>query len=65
MLNILDILDIELHTFSDGSEETFAAVIYLRIIYPDKQPNIKFIIEKTISVAKLELQAALLGARFL
>ena len=57
-----DILDIELHTFSDASEEAFAAVVYLRTIYQDKQPKIKFIIAKTkiapkkdYILAKLEL----------
>ena len=65
-----DILDIELYTFGDASEEAFAAVVYLRIIYRDEQPKIKFIMaktklapKKTISVARLELQAALLGAK--
>ena len=61
----------ELHTFCDASEEAFAAVVYLRTTYSnDKEPQVKFIMaktkmapKKTISVAKLELQAALLGAR--
>ena len=61
----------ELHTFCDASEEAFAAVVYLRTTYSnDKEPQVKSIMaktkmapKKTISVAKLELQAALLGGR--
>ena len=60
----------ELHTFSDASEEAFASVVYLRRVYQDGvvRANIvmaktKMAQKKTISVAKLELQAALLGSR--
>ena len=60
----------ELYTFSDASEEAFASVVYLRRVYQDGvvRANIvmaktKMAQKKTISVAKLELQAALLGSR--
>ena len=60
----------ELHTFSNASEEAFASVVYLRRVYQDGvvRANIvmaktKMAQKKTISVAKLELQAALLDSR--
>lgn len=60
----------ELHIFCDASEVAFVAVVYLRTTYSDKDPKVKFImaktkmaLKKTISAFKLELQAALLGAR--
>ena len=60
----------ELHTFCDASEEAYAAVIYIRNCYADgglvvrqvKAAN-KLAPKKTISVPRLELNAALLGAR--
>ena len=66
-----DLLMSELHTFCDASEEAFAAVVYLRTTCSnDEESQVKFIMaktkmapKKTKSVAKLELQAALLGAR--
>jgi hypothetical protein len=64
------IISSELHTFCDASEEAYAAVIYIRNCYADggvvvrqvKAAN-KLAPKKTISVPKLELNAALLGAR--
>ena len=60
----------ELHTFCDASEEAFAAVVYLRSIYDDDDIRCSFLMAKTkvapkraLSVARLELQAAVLGAR--
>jgi hypothetical protein len=59
----------ELHTFCDASEEAYAAVIYIRNVYSSGQVVIwqvkatnKLAPKKTISVPKLELNAALLGA---
>ena len=60
----------EIHIFCDASEEAFGAVAYLRSIDQDKNISLRLIMAKTkvapkkvISVAKLELNAALLGAR--
>ena len=60
----------ELHVFCDASEEAFAAVAYLRTVKGGKHLLSNIIMaktrvapKKTISVAKLELQAALLGSR--
>jgi hypothetical protein len=59
----------ELHTFCDASEEAFAAVVYLRSIYDDYNIRCSFLMAKTkvapkkaLNVARLGLQAALLGA---
>ena len=61
--------EIQLHTFGDASEDAFAAVAYLRAKQGDNI-TIRLIISKTrvaprkaVSVAKLELNAALLAAR--
>lgn len=62
----------ELHVFCDASEEAYATVIYLRVHYSDgcvlirqvRAAN-KLAPKKTISILKLELNAALLGARLL
>ncbi len=66
------IVDAELHTFCDASEEAYAAVIYLRVNYSDDRVLVrqvraanKLAPKKTISIPKLELNAALLGARLL
>jgi hypothetical protein len=60
----------ELHTFCDASEEAYAAVIYVRSLFSNGQVVVrqvkatnKLAPKKTISVPKLELNAALLGAR--
>ena len=65
-----DIIETELHTFCDASEEAYAAVVYVRNTYIGggvlvrgvKAAN-KFAPIKTVSVPKLELNAALLGSR--
>ena len=60
----------ELHTFVDASEEAYAAVVYVRHQQKDGHITTRLVMaksklapKKTISVAKLELNAALLGAR--
>ena len=60
----------ELHTFCDASEEAFSAVVYLQSLYADGNVVCSMVMAKTkvapkkvLSVARLELQAALLGAR--
>ena len=62
--------DFEIHVFCDASEEAFAAVAYLRAVTAEGRASSNIIMaktrvapKKTISVAKLELQATLLGAR--
>jgi hypothetical protein len=66
------IIDAELHTFCDTSEKAYVAVIYLRVQYSDGHVLVrqvraanKLAPMKTISIPKLELNAALLGARLL
>ena len=61
---------IELHTFSDSSEEAFAAAVYLRLTYEDESVVVRLVMAKskltpmkTVSVAKNELNGAVLGAR--
>ena len=60
----------ELHTFCDASEEAYAAVVYIRNVYAtgrlivrQVKGSTKLSPTKTLSVPKLELNAALLGAR--
>ena len=62
----------ELHSFTDASEEAYAAVIYLRNVYLDGKVNLRVLMaktklapKKTISIPKLELNGYLLGARLL
>jgi len=65
-----NIIRTELHTFGDASEEAFAAVCFIRNIYGDGsiivrqvKAAIKLSQLKTISIPKLELNAAVLSAR--
>ncbi|XP_032781189.2 uncharacterized protein LOC116919325 [Daphnia magna] len=65
-----NIINSELHTFCDASEEAYATVVFIRNIYSNGKVLIrqvkasnKLAPKKTISVPKLELNAALLGAR--
>ena len=64
------IVRMELHTFCDASEEAYAAVVNIRNVYDDGRVLVrqvkggtKLSPTKTLSVPKLELNAALLGAR--
>ena len=66
----LEAVQTELHTFCDASEEAYAAVSYLRCVDKDGRVSVRIVMAKTrvapkksISVAKLELNGALLGAR--
>ncbi|XP_045028164.1 uncharacterized protein LOC123471199 [Daphnia magna] len=60
----------ELHAFGDASEEAYAAVIYIRNVYSDGRvlvrhvrASTKLAPKRSISVPKLELNAALQAAR--
>lgn len=64
------ILRRELHTFVDASEEAYAAVVYVRSSYRDGRIVVRHVKAatklaptRTLSGPKLELNAALLGAR--
>ena len=64
------ITSLERHTFCDASEEAYVTVIYIRSCYADGRVIVrqvkacsKWAAKKTISIPKLELNAALLGAR--
>ena len=66
--------NIELHSFSDASEKGYGACVYIRIPDRDRQPKFEvcLVIEKAkvaplkrVTLPRLELIAALLGARFI
>lgn len=60
---------IELHIFTDASEQAYAAAAYWRIEYDEKVETIQVMAKakvaplKIVTIPRLELQAALLGAR--
>ncbi|XP_070134695.1 uncharacterized protein [Drosophila bipectinata] len=61
---------IELHVFVDASQSAFAAVAYWRVTYNDGNVLVSFVCAKTkcapmrtMSIPRLELQAAVLGTR--
>ena len=61
---------LELHNFSDASEVGYGSVSYLRITYPDGKIECSFVAGKsgnapirTVTIPRLELQAAVLAAR--
>lgn len=60
----------QLHVFCDASLEAYAAAAYIRLEIENGLANVKLIMAKSrvaplklLSVSRLELQAALLGAR--
>ncbi|XP_057381576.1 uncharacterized protein LOC130704116 [Daphnia carinata] len=60
----------QLHVFGDASEEAYAAVVYLRNAYRSGRVQVRMVKasnklapKKTLSVPKLELNAALLSSR--
>ena len=65
-----EIVSIQLHGFSDASENAFASAIYLRTEYEDNEVEIKFVSSKARvspikaqSIPRLELMGALLLAK--
>ncbi|XP_070139042.1 uncharacterized protein [Drosophila bipectinata] len=63
---------IEMHVFVDASQSAFAAVVYWRITYEDGDVQVKFVCAKTkcapmrtMTIPRLELQAAVLGTRLM
>ena len=65
-------INIELHGFSDASQQAFAAVVYLRSIYEDGRITVKLVASKTKvaptkkqSIPRLELLGALILARLI
>lgn len=65
-----NIIQSGLHTFCDASEEAYAAVIYIRNVYKDNSVIVRLVMaktkvapKKTLSIPRLELNAALMGSR--
>ncbi|XP_070854311.1 uncharacterized protein [Drosophila suzukii] len=63
---------VELHVFVDASQSAFAAVAYWRVTYEDDNVMVSFVCAKTkcapmrtMSIPRLELQAAVLGTRLM
>ncbi|XP_041448563.1 uncharacterized protein LOC121404049 [Drosophila obscura] len=63
---------IEMHVFVDASQSAFAAVAYWRVTYEDDNVLVSFVCAKTkcapmrtMSIPRLELQAAVLGTRLM
>ena len=62
--------EVQLHGFSDASEQAFAAAVYLRAVYPDGTITTRLVAAKTRvapikkeSIPRLELLGALILAR--
>jgi hypothetical protein len=65
-----EVKETQLHVFCDASEVESSVVAYLRLIYANKNIRISFIMGKarlaplkTVSIPRLELTAATLGAK--
>ncbi|KAI4472461.1 hypothetical protein M0802_016801 [Mischocyttarus mexicanus] len=63
-------LSVQIHGFSDASQLAMAAVVYLRVSYPNKPPVVRLVCSKTkvaplkrLTIPRLELSAAVLLAR--
>ncbi|XP_063386428.1 uncharacterized protein LOC134672453 [Cydia fagiglandana] len=69
-LSDLEVVECQLHVFSDGSESAFAAVAYWRFLYVNGDVGLSLICSKVrvspirpVSIPRLELQGALMAAR--
>ena len=65
-----DITSVQLHVFSDASEDAFAVVAYTRMTDEDGQHTVSLMMSRTrvtplkqLSIVRLELQPALLAVR--
>ncbi|XP_044571285.1 uncharacterized protein LOC123257215 [Drosophila ananassae] len=63
---------IEMHVFVDACQSAFASVVYWRITYEDGDVQVRFVCAKTkcapmrtMTIPRLELQAAVLGTRLM
>ncbi|XP_044573280.1 uncharacterized protein LOC123257600 [Drosophila ananassae] len=63
---------VEMHVFVDASQSAFASVVYWRITYEDGDVQVRFVCAKTkcapmrtMTIPRLELQAAVLGTRLM
>ena len=68
----LELVDIQLHGFSDTSEKAYGAIIYLRVETPSGDVIVSLLSSKTkvaplktVTIPRLELQAALILARLI
>ncbi|XP_044573987.1 uncharacterized protein LOC123258174 [Drosophila ananassae] len=63
---------VEMHVFVDASQSAIASVVYWRITYEDGDVQVRFVCAKTkcapmrtMTIPRLELQAAVLGTRLM
>ncbi|XP_033103145.1 uncharacterized protein LOC117105949 [Anneissia japonica] len=62
---------LELHYFSDASQTGYGVAVYLRVVYENIAPHVKFVLGKArvtplnrkITIPRLELSAAVVSAR--
>ena len=70
--NLCDVIDMQLHGFSDASGKAYACVIYLRVLFTNGDILTSFIASKTrvapmkkVSIPRLELMACLILSRLM
>lgn len=69
-LHYSDARSLQLHVFTDASEASYAAVLFWRAVAPDGEVSVSLVLAKAkvtplkiTSIPRLELQAAVMGAR--